>query len=141
MSREDHEALVRRYVSEVLVGGNLEMLDEICAPGYLRHLSPNVAPLTLEAQKERLRSIRAAFPDWTVTIEDLLCEGDRVAFRATVQGTHVGPLLGIDPTGRKITVSALDILSIEEDRFAEHWGGPDMLGILRQLGATIGPSG
>ena len=68
---------------------------------------------------------------------------DRVAFRATIRGTHEGMFQGIAPMGRRVTFSVIDIVRIEQGRIIEHWGGPDMWDLLQQLGAvmTKGPSG
>jgi steroid delta-isomerase-like uncharacterized protein len=133
MSSEENKSLVHRYI-EVLNSGKFEMLDDMLAPHYKRYLSPIVAPLTPEAQKQRLAGLRAAFPDVDLTIEDLIAEGDRAAFRMTLRGTHQGAFQGIPPTGKPVTVSAFDVVRIENGKFIEHWGGPDLLNLLQQLG-------
>lgn len=79
----------------------------------------------------------AAFPDVTVTLQDAVGEGDRVAFRSVLQGSHLGEFLGIPPTGSQVTVTLVDVLRIEDGRIAERWGGPDLYELLRQLGAVI----
>jgi predicted ester cyclase len=137
MSTEEDKSLIRSYVEEVLNGGKFEVLDDLLSPNYKRYLSPTTAPLPPEAQKQRLAGLRAAFPDIHLTIEDLVVEDDRVAFRMTLRGTHQGPFQGITPTGRQVTVSAIDVVHIENGRFSEHWGGPDMLALLQQVGAVV----
>jgi predicted ester cyclase len=139
MSAEDNKSLVHRYVEQILNLGNMAVADELLAPNYKRYISPTAAPLTAEVQKQRLAGIRAAFPDWKLTIEDMIEQGDRVAFRATVRGTHQGAFQSIAPTGKQVTVSALDIVRIENGKFVEHWGGPDVLNLLLQLGAVVSP--
>lgn len=134
-----NSALVRRYIEEVLNGGKLEVLAELLAPDYKRYLAAGRPPLNAEQQQQRLAGLRAAFPDLQITIDDLLAAGDRVAFRGTARGTHQGPLLGLAPTGKPWTVTALEIVRIENGRFVEHWGGPDMLSLLLQLGAVVAP--
>lgn len=84
--------------------------DELLAPDYRRYISPTTAPLSVDVQKQRLAGIRAAFPDWHLTVEDMIADGDRVAFRATIRGTHKGTFQSIVPTGKPVTVSALDIV-------------------------------
>ncbi len=137
MSTEENKSLVRRYVEEVLNGGKLEVLDDMLSPHYKRYLSPTAAPLTPEVQKQRLAGFRAAFPDIHLTIEDLIAEGDRVAFRMTLRGTHQGTFQGIAPTDKQVIVFAFDVVHIENGRFSEHWGGPDLLTLLQQLGAVV----
>ena len=137
MSTEENRSLVRRYIEEALNKGNLGLLDEMLSSDYKRYLSPAAAPLTPQAQKQRLAGLSAAFPDIHLTIEDLIAEGDRVAFRLTLRGTHQGTFLGIAPTGKQVIVFAFDVVRIENGRFIEHWGGPDLLTVLQQLGAVI----
>lgn len=137
MSTPDYESLIHRYVEEVLNGGKFEVLDDLLSPDYKRYLSPAAAPLTPETQKQRLAGLRAAFPDMHLTMEDMILQGDKVALRMTLRGTHRGVFQGIAPTDKQVTVSALDIVHFENGRFDEHWGGPDLLSLLQQLGAVL----
>ena len=139
MSAEENKSLVHRYVEQILNRGNMAVADELLAPDYRRHISPTTAPLSVDVQKQRLAGIRTAFPDWHLTVEDMIADGDRVAFRATIRGTHKGTFQSIAPTGKAVTVSALDIVRIENGKLVEHWGGPDLLNLLQQLGAVISP--
>jgi predicted ester cyclase len=140
MSAEENKALVRRYIEVVWNKRNTAALDELLAPNYKRYVSATATPLTREGQRQRVTGFHTAFPDIHFTIEDLFAEGDRVAFRATFRGTHQGPfpiLQGMAPTGKQVTVSVLDVVRVEHGKFAEHWGGPDVLDLLQQLGAAI----
>ena len=139
MSTEENKSLVQRYVEQLLNRGNMAVAGELLAPDYKRYISPTAEPLSVDVQKQRLAGIRAAFPDWHLTVEDMIADGDRVAFRATIRGTHKGTFQSIAPTGKAVTVSALDIVRIEKGKFVEHWGGPDLLNLLQQLGAVISP--
>jgi predicted ester cyclase len=139
MSTVENKSLVGRYVEQVLNRGNMAVADELLAPDYRRYISPTTPPLSADVQKQRLAGIRAAFPDWQLTVEDMIADGDRVAFRATIRGTHRGTFQSIAPTGKPVTVFALDIVRIENGKFVEHWGGPDLMSLLQQLGAVISP--
>ncbi len=139
MSTEENKALVRRYVQRILIDGDMAAADELLAPDYRRYTSASTAPLNVEAQKQRLAGLRAAFPGLQITIEDLIAEADRVTLRVTIRGAHKGTFLSIPPTGKSITVCGLDVVRIENGRFVEHWGGPDTFDILRQLGAVVRP--
>jgi steroid delta-isomerase-like uncharacterized protein len=136
MSTEDNKQLLHRYVTEVWDNGNLEALREFLAPDYRRHVSPTLPPLDLEGQMQRLAGFRSALPDITLTVEDVMAEADRIAFRSTINGTHYGELAGLPPTGKHITVGLVDIIRVEDGRFAEQWGGPNMADMFRQLGAV-----
>jgi predicted ester cyclase len=140
MPDEDNIGLVRRYLEEVWHKRNRQAVDEFLAPGYRRHLSPIQASLDLAGQKQRLASFQAAFPDAALTLDDIFASGDQVVFRSTLRGTHHAALLGIAATGRVVTVGLIDIVRVEDNKIIEHWGGPDMLDLLGQLGAVISPA-
>lgn len=108
---------------------------DFLSPGYARHTSPTLPPLDLEGQIERLHGFRQAFPDITIEVDDVMVEGDCIAFRSTMRGTHKGEFAGIPPTGRHVTAGLVDMIRIEDGRFAEQWGGPDVFDMLQQLGA------
>ena len=135
MSLEENKAIVRRYLEEAWNRGNVGILDELMAPSYARYMSGQAAPLDREGQKQRIAGFHQALPDLHLTIEDLIAEGDRVVFRITVHGTHQGILMGIAPTGKQMSVSAIDIARIVEGKIVEHWGQIDTFGLLHQLGA------
>jgi steroid delta-isomerase-like uncharacterized protein len=80
--------------------------------------------------------IFTAFPDVRATIHDQTAEGDKVWTRKTFHGTHLGPFMGVPPTGRKIAVDVMDVFRIEDGKLAEHWGISDMLGLMQQIGAA-----
>ena len=140
MSREENKALVRRLLERVREGWRPAVIEEFFAPGYRRHLTPTTAPLTALGQQERASRLRAAFPDATATLEDILGEGDRVAYRLTIRGTHQGIFQGIAPTGKHVTVSFTAIARIEGGRLVEEWGGLDLFDLRQQLAvaATAG---
>ena len=83
--------------------------------------------------------MRAAFPDLEVTIGDVFGEDDLVAVRHSWRGTHRGEILGIAPTGKTVVVQAMNIFRLADGKIVERWGGPDLHGLLRQLGATVTP--
>jgi predicted ester cyclase len=136
MAAEDNKALVRRVLAEVRHGWTTAVIEQFFAPDYRRHLTPTGPHLTREEQLERASRLRAAFPDAEATLEDIVAEGDRVAYRLTIRGTHRGPFLGIAPTGHRVTVALFAIVRVEQGRLAEEWGGLDQTDLLRQLRAT-----
>jgi predicted ester cyclase len=139
VSVERNKALVRRLLERIRDTGTWDqaVLDEFFMPTYRRHLTPTTPPLTAQEQRERAARLRAAFPDAHVTLEDIVAEGNRVAYRLTIRGTHQGTFLGVAPTQRRVTVSFTAIVRIEEGKLAEEWGGLDQIDLLRQLGATV----
>ena len=82
------------------------------------------------------RVFRGAFPDTRITIEDQVAEGDRVVTRWTARGTHQGDLMGIPPSGASGEIGGVTINRISGGKIAETWGSYDLLGLIRQIGAT-----
>ena len=79
--------------------------------------------------------MRSGFPDIQWTLEDLITEGDKVAARFTMRGTHNGQFFGAPTTGKVIMVQAINFYRLANEQIIEEYGQPDMLGILRQIGA------
>jgi predicted ester cyclase len=137
MTAEQNKALLQRYIELVWDLQNPDAIDQFLAPHYRRHLSATSPPLTRAEQKQLLTRFRAAFPDIRITVEEVIADGDCLAFRSTMRGTHQGEFQGIAPTGKAITVGLLDLIRIENGKFVEQWGGPNLLDLLQQLGAMI----
>lgn len=89
---------------------------------------------------QRHPTIRAAFPDLQYTIEEEMAEGDLVAMRVNVHGTHLGPFMGLPPTGKQISYSVIAMDRVQNGRIVGHWANPDFLSLLAQLGLTIVPA-
>jgi len=78
--------------------------------------------------------MRAAFPDLHIEVAHLVADEDNVSFAYTLTGTHEGPLLGHDATGKKISIRGMQISRFEDGLLVERWGSSDQLGMLQQLG-------
>lgn len=139
MSAEENKALVRRVLAAVRDGWTHAVIEEFFAPDYRRHLTPTGPHLTREGQRERASRLRVAFPDAAATLEDIVAEGDRVAYRLTIRGTHRGAFLGVAPTGRRVAVAFFAIVRVERSKLVEEWGGLDQIDLLRQLRAAGEP--
>lgn len=139
MSTEQNKALYRRYIEEVFNQGQLATLDEVLAPDYVYRDAPPGTPPGAAAIKQVVTMFHAAFPDFRIELEELVAEGDKVCARATSRGTHSGPMFGIAPTGRKITMHGFTMVRVADGRIQESWVTNDVLGLLAQLGATSLP--
>ncbi|OGT80650.1 MAG: hypothetical protein A3H91_15255 [Gammaproteobacteria bacterium RIFCSPLOWO2_02_FULL_61_13] len=137
MSTDRNKELYWRFMSEVANKGNMKIADEILSPQVKEYekLPPGYPP-TGEGIKRLFAMLRNAFPDLHISIEDQLAEGDKVVARVTLRGTHQGDFLGIAPTHRPIAYEAIDISRFADGRMVEHWGIPDYLTLLQQLGVT-----
>jgi steroid delta-isomerase-like uncharacterized protein len=136
---EENRAIFRRYVEEVGNEGNLDLVDEIFS-NYLSH-QPDGSVLERgpEDVKRFMDEFRNAFSDFHTTIEDLIAEGDRVATRWTMRGTHEGEFRGIAPTGKQITVTGIGIFRFSDGKVVESWDNFDQLGMMQQLGVVPSP--
>jgi predicted ester cyclase len=83
--------------------------------------------------------ILGAFPDMEIEVDLLLAEDDLVVGRWTATATHQGPMMGIPPSGRPITITGIDIQRVADGKIVEVWHQEDILGMLQQIGALPEP--
>jgi len=133
MSTEENKANVRRF-ADGLNQKNVAVIDELCTPDYVNHDPANPQVRSREDYKQWFTGLSAAFPDLHFTIDDILAEGDKVAYRFTLRATHSGSWRGAAPTGKSITVTGTAITRIRDGKFAEDWVNTDALGLVQQLG-------
>jgi steroid delta-isomerase-like uncharacterized protein len=133
MTIEENKAIVRRHFEEIWNQGRLEVADELVAADYLSHLPLPGQPDGIEGFKYAVRLLKGSFPDLQHTIEDVIAEGDKVATRLTVRGTHQALFRGIPATGRVVSWTGTRILRIREGKIAENWANWDDLSLMRQL--------
>ena len=114
--------------------GDLAIADQVYAPGQILHLRGKSYPFGPEAAKKAVASWRKAFPDFKFKIEDIVAEGDKLAIRYSFTGTHQGKFWGIDPTGKTINVTQINIIRFAEGKMIEAWEDYDEYGMRLQLG-------
>lgn len=136
---EANKALIRRFFEEVWSTGDLSRRDAFLDAGYRGHMAGAAEPIDREGWTAWFQGFRAAFPDARFTVEDMVAEGDRVAARLTMRGTHLGPLNGVPPTGRAVVVSGMSLERVADGRIVEGWNENDALGLLQQLGVLPPP--
>jgi predicted ester cyclase len=134
MSKDAHKAVVREFF-HAIDGGNLERVQQLLAPGFQLHLPALAAPWGVEELLNDIREFYAAFPDATHAIAAFVAEGDLVAVRVNVLGTHRGEYQGIASTGRPVKVAGTHVVRINNGKIAEFWALEDMLHLMQQLGA------
>jgi predicted ester cyclase len=139
MSTEDNKTFVHRWIEEVFNQKKTAAIAEFVAPTFVDYGAPPGAPGGLEGLQQGIGMFLAAFPDFHYTVEDMIAAGDKVMSRLTMRGTHQGALMGLAPTGKQVTVNAIDLLRIAGGKLVEHWMSWDALGMLQQLGAAPAP--
>ncbi len=129
-----NKALVRRFLEEVINGGNTALLAELATDDHVRH-APDGDLYGREGVRIDVAAWRAGFPDLRLVVEDLIAEGDRVAYRYWLYGTHGGPFLAVPAAGRAVAVAGFGVDRVVGGRLAESWVCFDAIGLLRQLDA------
>jgi steroid delta-isomerase-like uncharacterized protein len=125
-TEEKNKALVRKLFEEVWRKANVAAVDEFMAADYVDHSIPSGLPPGAEGLKQEITTYRTAFPDVKTTLDDIFAEGEMVAFRWTVSGTHLGEWLGIPPTGNHVTTTGISVYRIAGGKVVESWTSTDL---------------
>jgi predicted ester cyclase len=139
VSAVENKALFRRTYEELLNRGNLDVAHELVAAEFINHEAPPGRDRGPESMRGLTNMLRTAFPDLHFEIEELVAEGDTVAGRLTMSGTHEGPLMGTLPTGRSVRQDHMHFVRFRDGKAVEHWGVRDDLGMMQQLGVIPEP--
>ncbi|MFZ1878905.1 MAG: ester cyclase [Gaiellaceae bacterium] len=131
----DPETVVRRLIEEGFNEGNLDVCDALTSPDLVEHqeFGPNHAA-GAEGVKAVIASLHGAFSDFHLAIEHLSVDGELVWLHMTGSGMNDGTFMGNAPTGRPMRIDVFDLIRVADGQMVEHWGVPDRLGSLFQLG-------
>lgn len=133
----ENVVVLNRYYDEVWNGGDLSVLDEVVSHELVAH-DPAIGDFGFEQLKELARTFRVGFPDFRVTTEDVVAQGDGIALRFRSEGTFAGPFMGAAPTGVRVSYVGLVMYRFARCRIVEIWMGWDPASLLRQVGAQLG---
>lgn len=136
----DNRAIVRRFVDEFVNQRNDAILEDLVADDFICHVGGVVSTASegRGAWVRRSKGLLTAFPDFRISIEDLLVDDDKVVMRYRGQGTHRGPFGAAAPTNKAVTYTGIMILRIGNGRITEEWTEFDSLGLMRQIEAIPG---
>ena len=110
----------------------MAIVDELVSPDFREHQrGQKSGPENLKAL---IRQLRDWFPDFTLTPDDIVQGGDTVWGRMKGRGTNTGPIMGHPPTGNRLEIDVIDIIRFRDGKMVEHWGVPDQLGMMQQMG-------
>ena len=132
MGAQQNEDRFRRLIEEGFGRGDVAVVDELVAADCAEHqrgLKPGAA-----GAKETIRTLRSWFADFDLSVDDLVAAGDMVWARNIATGLNTGSVMGMTPTGKPMKITVFDVARFENGRIVEHWGVPDQLGMLLQLG-------
>jgi len=131
MTTEYNQAAFRRVIEEAFNKGNYNVLREIFNPDFIEHqfgLHP-----TIEGLQGDIQFLRTDFPDFTLTIKDMVADGDKVWARMTARGTNNVGFMG-PPNGKSFKIAVFDQVRFEDGKIVGHWGSPDRFAQMAQLG-------
>ena len=132
---EENKALARRFLEKVFNEGNLDAIDELIDPNQTQHDPAMTEELRgIEGARQLVEVYRGAFPDVHITVEDQVAEGDKVVTRWTALRTRQGELMGVEPSGRQVTVRGISIDRFSGGKFVEARDNYDALGMMQQTG-------
>jgi steroid delta-isomerase-like uncharacterized protein len=130
-----NKMLTLRITDEIWNQGKLDLIDAVIAHDFIDHIRiEGLEGTGRERFRRSVEMMRAAFSDRHESIDFLVAERDLVMGYVTITGTHDGELLGIPPTGKRITTQAMGVFRFVDGRVVERWGFGDMLGMMTQLG-------
>lgn len=140
MSQQQNIAATERF-GEAANNAQLGPFREIIAPNFVDHdPAPGQEPGP-DGLIQFHEKLRAAFPDLSVTVEQMVADDDNVAIAYTIAGTHEGKFMGIPPTGRPVKARGMQVSRFQNGQIVERWESSDELGILQQIGAFPPPPG
>jgi steroid delta-isomerase-like uncharacterized protein len=130
-------------MNKIVARETMEALDRRDLDGVRAKAAPDARfygwapePLNADGYKGFMSALLAAFPDSRFPVDDVIAEGDKVAVRHRLQGTHQAEFQGIPATGKKVEIGGIVIFRIENGMIAEAWLNADLLGMLQQLGVV-----
>ena len=143
MDAERNKAISREVFDRAFNRGDVSVFDEYMAADGVDHQEPPGTDFR-QHLKEVVHNMRTAFPDLHFEVHSMVAEGDIVAFRSTMTGTHSGPFIvgpgrQLPPTGRKLSVPHMHFVRVVDGMTTDLWHIWDVPQMMAQLGVGAGP--
>ncbi len=135
MSSESNRSLLRN-VLEAYNKRDLSIIDRAYHPNFKYHGTGGPATTDLKGWKDFVNQFMKGFPDFKLQTDEMIAEGDRVAYRITFTGTHRGEFLGVKPTAKTVSVRSIGVVKFSGGKMVEEWENLDALNMMQQLGQT-----
>lgn len=138
MSAEENKRVVAEFVQRCQTDHDLAFADEVFHPDFVNHYKPEGRELDAgdrpaQAFQHFYGALLQGFPDATVEINEQLGEGDLVATRKTLHGTHTGELWRLAPSGNRVAFEFIDIFRVQDGKLIEHWTSMDLAALRHQM--------
>jgi steroid delta-isomerase-like uncharacterized protein len=135
MTTESNKQVMSRFLKFINTASEA-LAQELISSDAVFHVPGRPDPVKgPEGYLEIIAMMRSGFPDIQWTLEEMVAEGDKIAARFIMRGTHNGSFFGVSATGKSIQVQAMNIYRLSDGKFVEERGQPDLLGLLQQIGA------
>jgi predicted ester cyclase len=136
MTIEDNKTLIRNFLQKTNAERKTQV--EMCVPGAMFHIGATPT-MDLRAFRDFQTAYYAAFSETVATIEEMVAEGDVVAFRLVTRAVHTGAFMGTPASGNHIAVPVIGMARVAGGKIAEWWNSPDRLSWMQQIGAIPAP--
>jgi predicted ester cyclase len=134
-----NKAVYERMVNEIVNQGKFEVIPELFHPEYVDHAAPPGSPPGFAGIEAIFTMFRTGFPDVKFNIDQMVGEGSYVATLVHGEGTQTGEFVGIPPSNKHAVWRSVGFFRVEDGKIVEHWGIPDLLGLLIQIGVIPPP--
>lgn len=125
---------VRRFNHDVIESGLTHTIAELVDPDFVNHAAPPGMDPGIGGMLHTFNNVlRPALADMRVEILDQVAEGAKVTTRKRITGTHSGELLGIPATGKYVSIDVIDMVTLRDGRYLEHWGVNTLAAVLAGL--------
>src|SRR3954463_13874639 len=136
MTTENNKPIMHRFV-EFINNASGQLATELISPDAVFYVPGSPVPMHGPGGYLAIvNMMRGSFPDIQWTLEDMVAEGDKIAARFIMRGTHQGAFFGVPPTGKPIAVQAMNFYRLVGGQFVEERGQPDLLSLLQQIGSA-----
>jgi steroid delta-isomerase-like uncharacterized protein len=137
MKIEEANKLTMRRFLQFINTASENLATELISPDAIFHVPGRLEPMQgPSGYLAIIGMMRGGFPDVQWTLEEMIAEGDKVAARFTMKGTHQGTFFGVSPSGKTISVQAMNFYRLSNGQFVEERAQPDFLGLLQQIGGA-----
>ena len=136
---EENKATIRRIYEEILNEANLNAIDLLFHEHYVYHEPGTPQVRGTGGAKQLFSAYRTALPDMSASLDDMIGEGDKVAHRFTIRGTHRGDLMGVPASGKPVEFTGMLVSRFDDGKVIEERENLDSLGLLQQIGAVPAP--
>jgi predicted ester cyclase len=133
-----NEEIFRILIEDGFSKGDVDVFDKYTSPGFIEH-QHGFIPANADGVKKGIKNLHKAFPDFSLTIKDLVVYGDKVWGRMAAKGTHKAQFGPMPQTGKKFEITVIDIMRFADEKVIEHWGVADRLSLMEQLGMKPPP--